>query len=76
MVFKNRCILVFWTNVASALEGLSWDKFSSHSRYKSLLYNVNDVFRKARLLDYSDNVTSAYSLYVVVHLRLFVHTRK
>ena len=47
MVFKNLCILVFWTNVSSALKGLNVAenvtiiKISSSLNITSIFYNIH-----------------------------------
>ena len=43
MVFKNLCILVFWTKVASSLEGLIWCSVTNRSLNELYVWDLGVV---------------------------------
>ena len=44
MIFKNRCVLVLWTKVASALEGLNNFVFNKHTYIHTFIHKYTHSY--------------------------------
>ena len=69
MVFKNMCVLVLWTNVSLAFEGLSFE-------FKSLIFDENVCLFQAleKFCQEVNNLYTAPRLVEPVWLNMMSHT--